>query len=78
MYLCHYLFICYHLQKYCNIELWDCITDYKFWEEVAFALFQYTDCGLKEIGEKPGNLSIRCYGDLQNMKCLLADCYTTC
>jgi hypothetical protein len=32
----------------------------------------------EETGENPGNLSIGCYGDLQNMKCLLADCYTTC
>jgi hypothetical protein len=44
----------------------------------GFGLFKYTGCGLKEIGEKPGNLSIRYYGDLQNVKCLLADHYTTC
>jgi hypothetical protein len=44
----------------------------------VFVLFQYSGCGLKEIGEKPGNLSVEYCGDLQNMKCLLADCYTTC
>jgi hypothetical protein len=38
----------------------------------AFVLFQYSGCGLKEKGEKSGNLSIGYYGDLQNMKCLLA------
>jgi hypothetical protein len=46
--------------------------------ESVFVLFQYSGCGLKEIREKPGNLSIGYYGDLQNMKCLLGDCYTTC
>jgi hypothetical protein len=36
----------------------------------CLALFQYSGCGLKELGEKPGCLSIGVCGD-QNMKCML-------